>query len=90
MDLGVLEGQTKGGYFSDSIFDPSVNQCSVQCTLSHSLKSFLEMELLMLSINPSRHVRARHTLTRTADQRRAAISRATPILTHFYTDTLLH
>ena len=27
MDLGVLEGQTKGGYFSDSIFDPSVNQC---------------------------------------------------------------
>ena len=29
MDLGVLEGQTKGGYFSDYIFDPSVNQCSV-------------------------------------------------------------
>ena len=30
MDLGVLEGQTKGGYFSDSIFDPSVNQCNEQ------------------------------------------------------------
>ena len=29
MDLGVLEGQTKGGYFSDYIFDPSVNQCTV-------------------------------------------------------------
>ena len=28
MDLGVLEGQTKGGYFSDYIFDPSVNQCN--------------------------------------------------------------
>ena len=28
MDLGVLEGQTKGGYFSDFIFDPSVNQCN--------------------------------------------------------------
>ena len=28
MDLGVLEGQTRGGYFLDSIFDPSVNQCS--------------------------------------------------------------
>ena len=30
MDLGVLEGQTRGGYFLDSIFDPSVNQCSEQ------------------------------------------------------------
>ena len=30
MDLGVLEGQTKGGYFSDYIFDPSVNLCTVQ------------------------------------------------------------
>ena len=30
MDLGVLEGQTRGGYFLDSIFDPSVNQCIVQ------------------------------------------------------------
>ena len=29
MDLGVLEGQTRGGYFLDSIFDPSVNQCNV-------------------------------------------------------------
>ena len=29
MILEVLEGQTKGGYFSDSIFDPSVNQCIV-------------------------------------------------------------
>ena len=28
MDLGVLEGQTRGGYFLDSIFDPSVNQCT--------------------------------------------------------------
>ena len=28
MDLGVLEGKTRGGYFLDSIFDPSVNQCS--------------------------------------------------------------
>ena len=24
IDLGVLEGQTSGGLFSDSIFDPSV------------------------------------------------------------------
>ena len=29
MILEVLEGQTKGGYFSYSIFDPSVNQCTV-------------------------------------------------------------
>ena len=29
MDLGVLEGQTRGGYFLDSIFDPSMNQCNV-------------------------------------------------------------
>ena len=28
MDLGVQEGQIRGDYFSDSIFDPSVNQCS--------------------------------------------------------------
>ena len=28
MILEVLEGQTKGGYFSYSIFDPSVNQCT--------------------------------------------------------------
>ena len=28
MILEVLEGQTKGEYFSYSIFDPSVNQCS--------------------------------------------------------------
>ena len=28
MDLGVLEGQTKRAFFLDSIFDPSVNQCS--------------------------------------------------------------
>jgi len=28
MDLGVLEGQTKGDYFLDSIFDPSVKQCT--------------------------------------------------------------
>ena len=29
MDLGVLEGQTRGDYFLNSIFDPSVNQCTV-------------------------------------------------------------
>ena len=29
MDLGVLEGQTRGDYFLNSIFDPSVNQCIV-------------------------------------------------------------
>ena len=28
MDLGVLDGQTRGDYFLDSIFDPSMNQCS--------------------------------------------------------------
>ena len=28
MDLGVLEGQTRGDYFLDSIFDPSVKQCN--------------------------------------------------------------
>ena len=28
MVLGVLEGQTRGDYFLNSIFDPSVNQCS--------------------------------------------------------------
>ena len=28
MDLGVPEGQIRGDYFLDSIFDPSVNQCS--------------------------------------------------------------
>ena len=30
MDLGVLEGQTRGDYFLNSIFDPSVNQCIEQ------------------------------------------------------------
>ena len=30
MDLGVLEGQTRGDYFLNSIFDHSVNQCSEQ------------------------------------------------------------
>ena len=30
MDLGVLEGQTRGDYFLNSIFDPSVKQCSAQ------------------------------------------------------------
>ena len=30
MDLGVLEGQTRGDYFLNSIFDPSVKQCSGQ------------------------------------------------------------
>ena len=34
MDLGVLEGQTKGGYFSDSIFDPSVNQCNANLEIN--------------------------------------------------------
>ena len=33
MDLGALEGQTRGDYFLNSIFDPSVNQCTVHCTL---------------------------------------------------------
>ena len=28
MDLGVLEGQTRGDYFLNSIFDPSVKQCT--------------------------------------------------------------
>ena len=28
MDLGVLEGQTRGDYFLNSIFDPSVKQCN--------------------------------------------------------------
>ena len=28
MDLGVLEGQTRGDYFLNSIFDHSVNQCT--------------------------------------------------------------
>ena len=28
MDLGVLEGQTRGDYFLNSIFEPSVKQCS--------------------------------------------------------------
>ena len=28
MDIGALEGQTRGDYFLDSIFDPSVNQCN--------------------------------------------------------------
>ena len=30
MEIGALEGQTRGDYFLDSIFDPSVNQCSDQ------------------------------------------------------------
>ena len=30
MDLGVLDGQTRGDYFLDSIFDPSMNQCIQQ------------------------------------------------------------
>ena len=34
MILEVLEGQTKGGYFSYSIFDPSVNQCNVEGVLA--------------------------------------------------------
>ena len=33
MDLGVLEGQTRGDYFLNSIFDPSVKQCTVQFTV---------------------------------------------------------
>ena len=41
MDLGVLEGQTKGGYFSDSIFDPSVNQCIVQLQYNSFNPEFL-------------------------------------------------
>ena len=30
MDLGVLEGQTRRDYFLNSIFDPSLNQCTVE------------------------------------------------------------
>ena len=33
MDLGVLEGQTRGDYFLNSIFDPSVKQCTAHCTI---------------------------------------------------------
>ena len=36
MDLGVLEGQTRGKYFLDSSFDPSVNQCIEQATQIYS------------------------------------------------------
>ena len=31
MDLGSLEGQTRGDYFLNSISDPSVNQCTGEC-----------------------------------------------------------
>ena len=30
MVLGVVEGQIRGGYFPDYIFDPSVVDCTVQ------------------------------------------------------------
>ena len=43
MDLGVLEGQTRGDYFLNSIFDPSVKQCTVQppsSILAHFTKDF--------------------------------------------------
>ena len=30
MVLGVMEGQIRGGYFPDYIFDPSVVDCIVQ------------------------------------------------------------
>ena len=30
MVLGVMEGQIRGGYFPDYIFDPSVVDCSAQ------------------------------------------------------------
>ena len=29
MDLGALEGQTRGDYLENSIFDPSTNQCTM-------------------------------------------------------------
>ena len=35
MDLGVLEGQTRGDYFLNSIFDPSVKQCTVHSVKGH-------------------------------------------------------
>ena len=31
MDQGALEGHTRGDYFLDYIFAPSVNQCTVHC-----------------------------------------------------------
>ena len=32
VNLGDLEGQTRGDYVLNSIFDPSVNQCNVEAT----------------------------------------------------------
>ena len=37
MDLGVLEGQTRGDYFLNSIFDPSVKQCSDDTISPHNI-----------------------------------------------------
>ena len=42
MDLGVLEGQTRGGYFLDSIFDPSVKQCN-----EHVVSLFYQAKISM-------------------------------------------
>ena len=35
MVLGVMEGQIRGGYFPDYIFDPSVVDCTVKCIATH-------------------------------------------------------
>ena len=52
MDLGVLEGQTRGDYFLNSIFDPSVKQCSAQANLKAKVvsrkTSFNENSFLMV------------------------------------------
>ena len=41
MDLGALEGQTREDYFLNSIFYPSVNQCSVESKLKSGNKELL-------------------------------------------------
>ena len=47
MDLGVLDGQTGGDYFLDSIFDPSVNQCIGQAIEDLSLDLCFWPDLVM-------------------------------------------
>ena len=46
MDLGVLEGQTRGDYFLNSIFDPSVKQCSVH----FSSLSFVQLTAIVMAL----------------------------------------
>ena len=48
MDLGVLEGQTRGDYFLNSIFDPSVKQCSVQCIVQYTYPQDPDTQTLRL------------------------------------------